>query len=151
MTADSKPARATVWPRCAASAAIFRGDAVLLVERGKGALAGMWSLPGGHIEPGETARAAALREVREETGIEADIDGFVDIHDAIIRAADGGLRAHYVIAVFCGRWRAGEPQPACDARAARFVPVEDLSAYPLTDGAAAIIARARSRIERGGT
>src|SRR5215470_13732542 len=62
------------WPRCGASAAVFRGEAVLLIVRAKGALKGLWSLPGGHIEPGETARAAALREVREETAVEADID-----------------------------------------------------------------------------
>ena len=61
----------STWPRCAASAAVLRGREVLLVERAKGALAGYWSLPGGHIEPGETARSAALREVREETGVEA--------------------------------------------------------------------------------
>ena len=54
--------RAAAWPRCAASAAIFRGSTVLLVQRSKGALRGLWSLPGGHIEAGETARAAAVRE-----------------------------------------------------------------------------------------
>ena len=54
-----------VFPRGAASAAIFRGDDVLLIQRGKGALKGCWSLPGGHIEPGEPARDAALREVRK--------------------------------------------------------------------------------------
>ena len=51
------------WPRCGASAAIFRGAEVLLVQRGKGALSGLWSLPGGHIEPGERTQDAALREV----------------------------------------------------------------------------------------
>ena len=56
------------WPRSGTSAAVFRGDEVLLIERAKGALKGQWSLPGGHIEAGETARAAARREVREETG-----------------------------------------------------------------------------------
>jgi 8-oxo-dGTP diphosphatase len=56
--------RERAWPRCGASAAIFRNDEVLLIERAKGALKGRWSLPGGHVEPGETAKAAALREVR---------------------------------------------------------------------------------------
>ena len=49
--AQDAPQRAPEWPRCAASAAIFRGSMVLLVQRGKGALKGLWSLPGGHIEP----------------------------------------------------------------------------------------------------
>ena len=69
----------------AASAAVFRGGAVLIVQRGAGALKGMWSLPGGHIEAGETARAAALREVNEETGVTAEAAGLVDVHDALVQ------------------------------------------------------------------
>jgi 8-oxo-dGTP diphosphatase len=137
------------WPRCAASAAIFRGGEVLLVERGKGALAGLWSLPGGHIEPSETARAAALREVREETGVDAELAGLLDIHEVILSASNGDLQAHYVIAVFYGRWLSGEPSPGADARAAGFVPVAEIEAgsrYKLTDGAAALILRAKARL-----
>jgi ADP-ribose pyrophosphatase YjhB (NUDIX family) len=137
------PERRQAWPRCGASAAIFRDDAVLLIERAKGALKGRWSLPGGHIEPGETASAAARREVFEETGVEAEIRALVDLHEVILRAGDGSLLAHYLIAVHCGRWRAGEPVAGSDAAAARFVPVADIDAYPLTDGAAALIRRAR--------
>jgi 8-oxo-dGTP diphosphatase len=134
------------WPRCGASAAIFRGGEVLLIERGKGPLRGLWSLPGGHIEPGEAARAAALREVREETGVEADIAGLLDIHE-VLRHDDGGrLAAHYLIVVFFGRWISGEPVPRDDAAAARFVPVEALGALPLTDGAASFIHRALERL-----
>src|SRR2546430_10439078 len=106
MHADSQAVRTNAgWPRCGASAAVFRDGAVLLIERAKGALKGRWSLPGGHIEPGETARAAAVREVHEETGVEADIHGLVDIHEVILRKPDGTLLAHYLISVFCGRRR----------------------------------------------
>ena len=144
------PQRAQEWPRCAASAAIFRGSMVLLVQRGKGALKGLWSLPGGHIEPGETARAAAVREVREETGVEAELAGLVDIHDVIVRGGDDVLVAHYLIAVFCGRWLAGDPVPGGDELAARFVPLEDIDdvgRYRLTDGAAAFIHRAWEQLQ----
>lgn len=136
------PENRAQWPRCGVSAAIFRGGEVLLIERGKGALKGRWSLPGGHIEPGEPARAAALREVREETGVEAEIERFVDLHEVVLRTEDGALAAHYVIAVFCGRWLAGEPAPASDATLARFVGLDAIGTYPLTDGAAALIGRA---------
>ena len=147
MTGKSQAVRrAPDWPRCGASAAIFREDAVLLIERAKGALKGRWSLPGGHIEPGETARAAAVREVHEETGVEADMVGLVDIHDVILRGADGVLVAHYLITVFCGRWRAGEPIASSDASAARFVQIGDIDSFPLTDGAAQLIRRAWAQV-----
>jgi 8-oxo-dGTP diphosphatase len=130
------------WPRPAASAAIFRGGQVLLVVRGKGALTGLWSLPGGHIEPGETAIAAAHREVLEETGIAADVVGLVGIHDALIRNPAGVLTAHYVIAVHYGRWQTGEPHAASDAADSRFVAMADLDQLQLTDGAQRLILRA---------
>lgn len=130
------------WPRPAASAAIFRGDAVLIVERGKGALPGTWSLPGGHIEPGETARAAAVREIGEETGLAVVLSGLVDVHDAIIRNGDGVLTAHYVLTVFWGHCEEGTPKAATDVRDARFVPVSGIDGYRMTPGAQRIIRRA---------
>jgi 8-oxo-dGTP diphosphatase len=126
---------------------------VLLVQRGKGALEGLWSLPGGHIEPGETARAAAVREVREETGVEAELAGLVDVHDVIVRGAEEALVAQYLIAVFCGRWLAGEPMPGGDEIAARFVAIEDIDdadRYRLTDGAAQFIHRAWAQLHAAG-
>lgn len=139
----TQEARQRHWPRSAASAAVFRDGQVLMIERAKGALKGLWSLPGGHIEPGETAKAAAVREVLEETGVVADILGLVDLHDVILRQPDGDLLAHYLIAVHWGRWRAGQPVAASDAGAARFVRIDDIETYPLTEGAAALIRRAQ--------
>jgi 8-oxo-dGTP diphosphatase len=130
------------WPRCAVSAAIFRGEDVLLIERGKGTLQGYWSLPGGHIEAGETVRAAALREVREETGVAGELLGLVDVHEVIRHGPGDVLAAHYLIAVFWGRWLAGEPLAGSDAAAARFVTLADLPSYRLTDGAIGFISRA---------
>jgi len=135
------------WPRCGVSAAIFRGREVLLIERGKGPLKGRWSLPGGHIEAGESARAAALREVREETGVAAEIGGLVDMHEVIRRGGDGRLLAHYLLAVFYGRWACGEPAAAGDAAAARFVPVDAVDALPMTDAAPDFIRRAWAMLQ----
>jgi ADP-ribose pyrophosphatase YjhB (NUDIX family) len=145
MSNPTDPAASAVagsWPRCGVSTAIFRGREVLLVERAKGALKGRWSLPGGHIEVGEPARSAALREVREETGVEAEIAGFVDMHEVVLRSSGQALVAHYLLSVFWGRWLAGEPLAASDAASARFVLIEAVDAYPLTDGAGGLIRRA---------
>ena len=138
------------WPRPAASAIIFRGESVLIVERGKGALPGTWSLPGGHIEPGEKARDAAARELFEETGLAVTLVGLVDVHDAIFRDGEGTLRAHYVLSVFWGRSEEGEPVAATDVRDARFVPVGDVDGYRMTPGAQDIIRRAYKLCVGGG-
>jgi 8-oxo-dGTP diphosphatase len=115
---------------------------VLLVQRAKGELQGLWSLPGGHIEPGEPARMAALREVREETGVEAELAGLLDIHEIVRRDAAGLLRAHYVLVVWYGRWLGGAPVAASDAAAARFVPLDALDALPMTEAAPGFVRRA---------
>jgi 8-oxo-dGTP diphosphatase len=138
-----------VWPRLGASAAIFRGREVLLIERGKGPLRGLWSLPGGHIEAGELARAAALREVAEETSVAAEICGLLDIHEVLRTGTDGGVLAHYLLVVFFGRWRAGEPIAGSDAAAARFVPLDTLDSLPMTDAAPDLVRRAWARLEAG--
>jgi 8-oxo-dGTP diphosphatase len=138
----------SAWPRCGASAVIFRGPDVLLVERGKPPLIGLWSLPGGHIEAGERARAAALREVREETGAEAEIGALLDIHEVIRRDERGALAAHYLLAVFLGRWVSGEPKAGDDVTAARFVAIDTVASLPLTDGALSFIHRAAELRER---
>ena len=140
------PAPPSPWPRAAASAIIFRGSSVLMIERGKGAMRGLWSFPGGHIEPGERARDAAAREVLEETGITADIAGLLDVHDVILRGADGVVTAHYVIAVHYGRHLQGEPVAASDAAAARFIPIAEVGRLKTTTGAGELIRRAWASI-----
>ena len=62
-------AKAAAYPRPGASVVVFRGDEVLLVQRGKRPYEGFWSLPGGEIQWGETAAEAARRELKEETGL----------------------------------------------------------------------------------
>jgi 8-oxo-dGTP diphosphatase len=132
-----------IWPRGAASAAIFRGHQVLLIERGKGGpLKGLWSLPGGRIEPGERVRLAALREVREETGVVAELAGLLDVHEVIRHAPGGQLVSHYLLAIFYGRWISGEPVAGDDAAAACFVALDAIDKLQMTDGAPDLVRRA---------
>jgi ADP-ribose pyrophosphatase YjhB (NUDIX family) len=133
-------------PILAASVATFRGGRVLVARRPRPPSAGLYSLPGGAVEAGETLRAAALRELAEEVGIEADIVGFVD-HVEPIRFDNGRLREHYVIAVFAARWRAGEARPGPEADAVLWVEPEKVAQLPTTPGLPAIVAAA-ARLER---
>lgn len=127
------PAPATHWPKAAASAAIFRDGKVLIGLRGKDPRRMVWSLPGGHIEPGEKAQAAAVREIHEETGVDAAVHGLAAINDVIINDEDGGIRAHYLLTIFYGSWLAGEPSPADDCADARFVYPDEIERFETTD------------------
>lgn len=102
----------------------LRGGEVLLIRRGRPPRQGDWSLPGGRIEPGERAMDAALRELREETGVEAEITGLVDVVDGLFPEAG----RHYVLIDYAARWLSGEPVAGDDALEARFVPLDEVEA-----------------------
>lgn len=99
----------------------LRDGEVLLIRRGREPRLGEWSLPGGRIEPGERAMDAALRELREETGVEAEILGLVDVVDGLF--PEHGR--HYVLIDYVARWIGGEPVAGDDAAEAAFMPVEE--------------------------
>lgn len=102
----------------------LRGDEVLLIRRGTPPRQGEWSLPGGRIEPGETATDAAIRELREETGVEARLTGLLDVVDGIFPTAG----RHYVLIDYAAEWLSGEPVAGDDALEARFVPLDQVAA-----------------------
>ena len=108
--------------------AVVRDEAgrLLLVRRGREPAAGLWSLPGGRIEPGETAAEAAAREVREETGLE------VEIGEVLITAlvGDGAFRVQDFSAVVVG----GELQAGDDAADVRWVADDELAVLSVTPG-----------------
>jgi ADP-ribose pyrophosphatase YjhB (NUDIX family) len=98
----------------AASAAVWRGNAVLLVQRAKDPMSEAWTFPGGHVEPGETELEAARRELLEETGVEADFTGLAGRYE-VVRPG-----RHYVIHCFAARWCSGDGVAVSDARAVRW-------------------------------
>jgi len=102
----------------------LREGSVLLIRRGKPPRLGEWSLPGGRIEQGERAVDAALRELKEETGVTARITGLLDVVDGIFPEAD----RHYVLIDYAAEWLSGEPVAGDDALEARFVPLDQVEA-----------------------
>jgi len=136
-------------PRAAVSGAIFRGEEVLLVERAKPPMHGAWSLPGGHIELGETAPEAMERELAEETGIQARLSGVADVVDVIRRDGEGeggAVSFHRVIVVFYGIWLGGEAQAADDVSAVTWRRPSDIAILRTTPRLADVVAGAWARL-----
>ena len=123
---------------------VFRGDEVLLVERAKPPIRNRWSIPGGAQEIGETVHEAALRELMEETGLEADLIGLIDVVDSITRDQDSRVQFHYTLVDFAAEWRSGEAAAADDVAAVRWVPIADIEAMGLWTETVRIIRRGQS-------
>jgi ADP-ribose pyrophosphatase YjhB (NUDIX family) len=115
---------------------------VLIVQRAKPPLIGIWSLPGGSVEAGETLRAAALRELQEETGVTANLDRLVDIVDVIRHDGNGVVTFHYAVACFTGPWTGGQAEAASDALSVKWATMAETERLELTPGTREIIAKA---------
>lgn len=106
----------------------FKGDQVLLIRRGTPPKLGQWSLPGGRIQPGETTRETAHRELCEETGVTGNIIALVDIIPATFEQTFSYLLIDYVV-----HWTHGDARAGDDAMDAKFVPLSELTNYQLWD------------------
>lgn len=143
----STPVRPTLGAIAVVCRLIDGAPAVALVQRGKAPNKGFWGFPGGHVEMGETAAEAAVRELAEETGLTARPLCHLRNVDVILRAPngelqdgevqDGQVQAHYLlVATLCaleeGSRSEGETAPALraadDAADAAWVPIADLAA-----------------------
>jgi ADP-ribose pyrophosphatase YjhB (NUDIX family) len=125
-------------PKFGASACAWKDGKVLLVQRAKGPV-GLWSLPGGQVEFGEMAVAAAERELFEESGVTACLTAFVGLYEIIQQDPP----FHYAIACYCGLWTAGKAQASSDALDARWVAPAELDSLEFAPHVRTAIARAQ--------
>jgi|SRR5262249_10898800 ADP-ribose pyrophosphatase YjhB (NUDIX family) len=116
--------------RCVGAVILDEAGRLLMIERGRPPGVGLWSIPGGRVEPGESDAAALVREVREETGLDVVAghligsiqhpgpgESFYDVHDYAATLTTSA-----------------EPTAGDDAAAARWVPFEELRSLPTAPG-----------------
>jgi len=123
------------------SVLVIDAGRVLLVRRGREPNRGLWALPGGRIEAGESAEAAAIREVHEETGIVIERPEPFDTVDVTVDAEPGVNSQRYSVAVFRARYVNGHPAAGDDAAEVCWVKLGDVADLPLTEGTRAIVAK----------
>ncbi len=120
-------------PGVGVGAVVFNEDKVLLVKRGTPPSEGLWAIPGGRLELGETLQQAAEREILEETGVVIRAGNPVFTFDVIERNAAGEIRFHYVIVDLAAEYISGEPVPNDDAQEARWISADELSTRDVSD------------------
>jgi 8-oxo-dGTP diphosphatase len=140
----SYPAR----PILAVSAAIIRDGKALIVRRARSPAAGLYTLPGGGVELGETLLDAVVREVREETALVVEPVALIGYRDAIARDDEGRIERHFVILPFAARWIAGEPVLSDELSEAVWLDPAAIAGLDTTVGLAEIIANALVASER---
>lgn len=99
---------------------MVRNGRVLLVQRSNSPDAGIWGFPGGKVERGETMLQAAVRELKEETGVTGYAGRIMEPLEALDWAGDGNLRHHYILIPVLCAWLSGEPVAQDDALDARW-------------------------------
>jgi 8-oxo-dGTP diphosphatase len=133
-------------PILAVSAAIFRAGKVLIVRRARPPAGGLYTLPGGGVEVGETLVEAVAREVREETALTIEPVALAGYREAIVRNADGRVERHFVILPFAARWIAGEPVLNEELSEAMWLDPPQIAGLETTAGLAEIVATASALV-----
>jgi 8-oxo-dGTP diphosphatase len=126
-------------PIVGVGAVIIHEHRVVLAKRGSPPLQGEWSLPGGVVELGETLRAAAEREAREETGLIVKAGEVLEVLDRIIPGKRGAPQYHYVLIDFLCSIQGGELRAGGDAADVCWAAESELADYRLERPALEVI------------
>ncbi|MCP4352107.1 MAG: NUDIX hydrolase [Desulfobacterales bacterium] len=113
-------------PRAAVGAVAVKDNSVLLVLRGKPPSKGVWAIPGGSVNLGETLQEAAEREILEETGIVIKAGKPVFTFDFVEKDDTDRVRFHYIIVDLMAEYVSGEPCSGDDALNAKWISPQEL-------------------------
>jgi 8-oxo-dGTP diphosphatase len=135
-------------PYLAVSAVIVRDGEFLAVRRARPPMQGLFTLPGGGVETGESLSEAVRREVLEETGLTIAPLALAGYREVIARDDADRVQRHFVILAFAARWVAGEPRLNDELTEARWLRPAALRDLSTTGGLAEIVAAAFELLEQ---
>lgn len=135
-------------PVAGVGAIVLRHDDVLLVRRGTAPQKGLWSVPGGALELGESLEQGVRREVLEETGLEVRVLQFAEALERILMDDSGAVQYHYVLLDYLCEPVGGVLAAGDDAAEAAWVNRAQLGERTLTPGLEAVIEKAFHLRER---
>jgi ADP-ribose pyrophosphatase YjhB (NUDIX family) len=137
----------------AVGAIVVDGERILLIQRGHAPSEGLWSIPGGRVEPGETLVGALRREIQEECGLDVAVGDLAIVLDRISRNSDGSVRSHYLILDFWATPTDGAARPtiraSSDAADAGWFTLDEMRQLSTTTNLAAYLAEALRRRAAG--
>jgi len=123
-----------------------RDQRILVVRRARAPALGVYTLPGGVVELGETLAEAVIREVREETGLAIAPVALAGFRETVVRDAEDRVERHFVILCFAAHWSGGEPVLNEELSEARWIRPAELASLQTTPGLAEIVAAAFERL-----
>ncbi|MBU1274997.1 MAG: NUDIX hydrolase [Proteobacteria bacterium] len=136
------------FPVVGVGGVVLAGDRVLLIKRGAEPSKGIWSIPGGAVEAGESLAQACAREVAEETGLQVRVGPMVEVIERILRDPQGRVEYHYVLIDFLCYAQPLDPVAADDADAASWSSLHSLEGFDLTPDTKRVILKA-ARLAQG--
>lgn len=138
-------------PVVGVSGVVLAGDQVLLIKRGAEPSKGIWSIPGGGVEVGETLAQACAREVAEETALRVRVGPMVEVIERIQRDSRGRVEYHYVLIDFLCYAQPQDPVAGDDADAAVWAGLDGLEGFKLTPDTQRVILKAARLAQDGAT
>jgi ADP-ribose pyrophosphatase YjhB (NUDIX family) len=150
VSASSDPRAYPDRPIVAVSAAIIRDGHVFIARRARGPALGVWTMPGGMVEAGETLAEALAREILEETSMTIEPVALAGHREVVVRDDGGRVSRHFIILCFASRWVAGEPMLNEELDESRWIRPAELKTLKTTEGLDAIVAAAFERMEAAG-
>ncbi len=122
-------------PIVGVGAVILKEGKIILVKRRAEPGRGRWSIPGGTVHLGEKVKDAAIRESKEESGLDIEIinDRPMDVFDSIITDDRGRVQYHFTLVDFLAVPKGGTLEAAEDAAEARWVSLDEVKKYDLTN------------------